>query len=109
MDEKQYLELAHATFRRIVDAFDDVDAEDADVETNGDVVTITWRDRSRCVINTQRPVRQIWLAGGDRAWHFSWNADAERWVDDKGSGAELHATIADIARRSGLELGAEGA
>lgn len=105
MDEKRYLDLAHATFKQILDAFDDVDVAEADVETNGDVVTITWRDRTKCVINTQRPVRQIWLAGGDRAWHFSWDEPTSRWLDDKGSGAELFTTITEIARRrSGIEL-----
>ena len=106
MDENRYLELAHETFRRIVDAFDDVDWKEADVETSGDVVTITWSDKSRCIVNTQRPVRQIWLAGGDRAWHFDWDEGSERWLDDKGSGAELVSTIVDIARAKGLAISA---
>lgn len=104
MDENRYLELAHQTFRRIVDAFDDVDWKDADVETSGDVITITWSDRSRCIVNTQRPVRQLWLAGGDRAWHFSWDEGSSRWLDDKGSGAEIVSTIVDIARAKGLAI-----
>lgn len=104
MDENRYLELAHETFRRIVDAFDDIDWKEADVETSGDVITITWSDRSRCIVNTQRPVRQIWLAGGDRAWHFDWDEGSKRWLDDKGSGAELVATIVDIARGKGLAI-----
>lgn len=104
MDESRYLDLVHATFRRILDAFDDVDIEDADVETAGDVITITWRDGSRCVVNTQRPVRQVWLAGGDRAWHFGWDEAGRRWIDDKGSGDELLATIEAIAARNGLAI-----
>lgn len=104
MDEKRYLELAHTTFRRILDAFDDVDFRDADVETTGDVITITWRDRSKCIVNTQRPARQLWLAGGERAWHFSWDDAKGAWLDDKGSGAELVSTVADIARSKGLTI-----
>jgi CyaY protein len=104
LDEARYLDLAHATFRRIVDAFEDVDAEDADVESAGDVVTITWRDGTRCIVNTQRPVRQIWMAGGDRAWHFDWDAERCVWLDDKGSGAELLSTLAAIGQSHGLLL-----
>jgi len=104
MDEKAYLDLAHETFGRILDAFDDVDAEDADVDSSGDVITITWRDRSKCIVNTQRPTRQVWLAGGDRAWHFAWDAAQRRWMDDKGTGAELFATISSIAKQNGIEL-----
>lgn len=105
MDEQRYLELAHATFQRIIAAFDDVDVEDADVEPAGDVITITWRNGRQCVINTQRSARQIWLAGGERAWHFQWDETAHAWLDAKGSGAELFATIAEIAgREAGLQL-----
>lgn len=104
MDESRYLELAHGAFRRIVDAFDDVDIEDADVESAGDVVTITWKDGSRCVVNTQRPVRQVWLAGGDRAWHFDWEEASASWRDDKGSGVELEGAIESIARRHGVDV-----
>lgn len=104
MDESRYLDLAHATFRRIVDAFDDVDIDDADVESAGDVVTISWKDGSRCIVNTQRPVRQVWLAGGDRAWHFDWDDATGSWRDDKGSGDELEAAIESIARRHGVAI-----
>lgn len=105
MDENRYLELAQQTFRRIVDLFDRVDVEDADVESTGDVITITWRDRTKCVVNTQRPVRQIWLAGGDRAWHFEWDETRQAWLDDKGRGDELFGTIRAIAKRHGIDVG----
>ncbi|UJR81872.1 iron donor protein CyaY [Sandaracinus amylolyticus] len=104
MDESRYLDLAHRTFRRILDAFDDVDIEDADAESAGDVITIAWKDGSRCVVNTQRPVRQVWLAGGDRAWHFDWDERSERWLDDKGSGTELCEAIERIAHSKGVEI-----
>ena len=54
-------------------------------------------------MNTQRPVRQIWLAGGDRAWHFDWNASTEQWLDDKGSGAASPASsAASVAQLRGI-------
>jgi len=104
IDESAYLELAHGAFRRIVDAFDDVDIDDADVESAGDVITITWKDGTRCVVNTQRPVRQVWLAGGDRAWHFDWDGATASWRDAKGSGVELEGAIESIARARGVDV-----
>ena len=104
MDEQRYLRLAGETFEKVLDAFEDVDGDDADVEPKGDVVAIRFRDGSRCVINTQRPVRQIWLAGKKRAWHFSWDEASQRWLDDKGSGDELFAVLRGIAREQGVEL-----
>jgi len=101
VDESAYLKLAESAFRRLLDGFDEIDADDADVDSKGDVITITFRNKQRCVVNTQRPTRQIWLAGGQRAWHFNWDAETERWLDDKGSGAELFQTVEQIARDSG--------
>jgi CyaY protein len=100
MDETSYQHLADATFRKIGDAFEDVDAEVVDFETAGDVLTLTFASGKRCVINTQRPTRQIWLAANSRAWHFSYDETAARWMDDKGHGDELFATIAQIVKET---------
>lgn len=104
MDEKRYHDLAHHAFGRILDAFDTIDTDDADAETTGDVITITWRDGTRCIVNTQRPARQIWLAGGGRAWHFSYDEGAARWMDDRDSGVDLEQALIDIADGHGVEL-----
>lgn len=105
IDEKRYLELADRTLSRVLRAFDDVDSDDADLDVAGDVVSICFRDGSRAVLNTQRPARQLWLAGGASAWHFDWDETTRTWRDAKGTGAELLATIAELARRgAGLAL-----
>jgi CyaY protein len=98
MDESTYQKLADEAFRAIGDAFEDVDTELVDCEIAGDVVTLTLPGARRCVINTQRPTRQIWLAANARAWHFSWDAAASRWVDDKGRGDDLFGTIKRIVK-----------
>ena len=102
MDERTYEKLAADTFKRVLDLFQDVDPEDADVESSGDVIRIDLRNGARIVLNTQRPVRQIWLAGGQSAWHFGF--DGERWLDDKGRG-ELFEILRRMTRDAiGLEL-----
>jgi CyaY protein len=100
MDESTYQRLADAAFRTIGDAFDEVDPEVVDCESAGDVVTLTLRGGKRCVVNTQRPARQIWLAANARAWHFSYDQAGARWMDDKGQGDELFATIARVVKES---------
>ena len=105
MDEKRYLELAHETFERVLRAFDDVDVEAADLESAGDVLTVACKDGARIVLNTQRPAREIWLAGAARAWHFGWDEGRARWVDPRREGAELEATLAELVRaHAGVEL-----
>ncbi len=98
MDESTYQKLADSAFRAIVDGFDSVDPDLVDCETAGDVVTLTLRGGKKCIVNTQRPARQIWLAASARAWHFSWDANAGRWLDDKGRGEELFSTLARIVK-----------
>jgi CyaY protein len=96
MDERQYLELADQTFKRIEDMLDDVDADDVDVERAGDVLTLAFKNGKKCIINTQRPTRQIWVAAGVRAWHFDW--DGARWLDDKDKTTELMTAIAAVVK-----------
>jgi len=105
MDESAYQHLADATFKRIEDALKDVDADDVDVERSGDVVTLTFKGNKRCVMNTQRPTRQIWLAANSRAWHFSYDAGRDAWIDDKQPDVELFRTVEDVVRQgSGVAI-----
>jgi CyaY protein len=98
MDETRYLQLADEAFRAIGNAFEDIDPDVVDCEVAGDVVTLTLRGGKKCIVNTQRPTRQIWLAAEARAWHFSWDEPTRRWLDDKGRGDELFTTIARVVK-----------
>ncbi len=105
MDEAEYLRLAEHTFRAVEAALDAADAEDVDCERAGDVLTLTFKGNRRCVLNTQRPTRQLWLAANARAWHFNYDEAASRWVDDKGKGEELFATLAGIIKaHAGIDV-----
>lgn len=100
MDEARYQKLADAALRAIEDMLVDVDAEVVDIDRAGDVITLTF-PKSKAIINTQRPTRQIWLAANARAWHFSWDDASDRWLDDKGQNVELLAQVASIVKESG--------
>ena len=100
MDEPTYQKLAEQTLRRVEDMFKDVDTDDADYDRAGDVITFVFRDGTKCVLNTQRPTRQLWLAARAQAWHFGYDAGTSTWVDDKGAGVELFGKLAEIARDS---------
>ncbi|HXX67360.1 MAG TPA: iron donor protein CyaY [Polyangiaceae bacterium] len=105
MDESTFQRLADRTFDAIGEAFDDVDPDVLDCEVAGDVLTLTVRGDKKYVLNTQRPTRQIWFAANARAWHFSWDDGSERWLDDKGRGDELFATIARAVKDAvGLDV-----
>lgn len=95
MEEREFEQRAAEAWKRVLDLFEGIDPDDADVEQAGDVIRIDYRDGSRVVLNTQRPARQLWLAGGASAWHFSFDAEKGVWLDDKGRG-ELYATLSQL-------------
>jgi CyaY protein len=105
MDESEFERRAAEAWKSVIDLFEDVDPDDADVEQAGDVIRIDFRGGQRVVLNTQRPARQLWLAGGAQAWHFSYDPAGDRWLDDKGRGVELYAQLAALAKQAvGLDL-----
>ena len=103
MDDITYQKLVDQAFRAIGDALEDVDSDAIDCETAGDVLTLTLRGARSCVVNTQRPTRQIWLAAASCGWHFAWDPVTARWVD--GRGDELLSTLARVVREgSGVDV-----
>ena len=105
MNEQEYLQLADEAFRTIERAFEEVDPDLAEVTLAGDVLTIGYQDGSKCIVNTQRPTRQIWLAARSRGWHFGYDDATGRWMDDRGAGVELLRCVADVTKQTvGVEL-----
>jgi CyaY protein len=95
-DEADYFRHAEAAFKRIDAALGDLDVDLVDLERAGDVITLTFAGGKRCVVNTQRPTRQIWVAASSRGWHFRF--DGAHWVDEKDAGVELFATLTGIVK-----------
>lgn len=110
MDEARYQKLADVALRAIEDMLDGVDAEVVDVDRAGDVLTLTFGGGKKAVVNTQRPTRQIWLAANARAWHFDYRDEGGgRWLDAKGTGAELLSQVVAIVKElAGIDVVAAG-
>ncbi len=105
MDETTYLGLAHDALQALAARFDRLDPDAADAESTGDVLTVTFGNGVKCIVNTQRPTRQLWLAATSRAWHFSWDPARAQWRDDKDPSVELFAQVAAVTlEQSGLTL-----
>jgi len=98
MDESVYNQRVAAAFKRIMTAADAVDPDTLEADSTGDMVTLTAASREKCIINTQRAVRQIWVAGQGEGIHFSHDEARALWVDDKGRGIELFAFVAHVVK-----------
>ncbi|OCG18790.1 MULTISPECIES: iron donor protein CyaY [unclassified Gilliamella] len=75
MNIKQFHTLTDQLFNKIEHFLDDyIDEHDIDLdyETNGNVITISFPNSSKIIVNTQEPLFQIWLATHNQGYHFDY-------------------------------------
>ncbi|WP_434421177.1 iron donor protein CyaY [Nannocystis pusilla] len=75
----------------------------SNVQLAGDVLTLSFKDGARFVINAHSAAGQIWMAAGTTAWHFDFVPEQGQWIARK-SDEELMATVARVV---GAKLGTE--
>lgn len=103
LDEKTYNALVAALFKRLLAGLDATDPDLVEADSTADMITVTAaKTGEKVIVNTQRAVRQIWVAGKGSGIHFSY--DGSRWLDDKGKGLELLAWVADCVKTATGEL-----
>jgi len=96
MGEPEYRQRVDEALRHIDVAFEDIDPDLAESDCAQGSLVVTFRQTLKLIVSPQAPVRQVWVAFRDRAWHLSL-ADG-RWLDDRGGGVELFALVASIVR-----------
>ena len=96
-DESTYRNQVDEVFQAIDAAFEDVDPDLVESSYGQGTLTLQFADGKRCILSPQAPVRQIWVAFKDRAWHMSQDASG-RWIDDRGQGKELFSLVEEITR-----------
>jgi CyaY protein len=102
MDEATFRALASAAIAAVRRALDEQDPDVVECVPDADVVKVVFPTGLPFVLNTQRPVREIWLAADRQAWHFRFDGDAWR---DKRNHDELHATLVRLVHaRAGVTL-----
>ncbi len=97
-DESTYRARIDETLKRIDAAFEDVDPDLAESDFAQGSLIITFKQAHKLILSPQAPLRQLWVAFRDRAWHL--NHDGARWIDDRGQGVELLALIADLTKQN---------
>ena len=79
MENKEYLKKAEELFQRVEDKLDDYE-DDIDYDHTPDKLILNFeKNGKKVVINTQRAIKEIWLAGNSRAWHFQFLSDQDIW------------------------------
>jgi len=100
MDEGVYRARIDETFKRIDAVFEDVDPDLAESDYSQGTLVITFRQAHKLILSPQAPLRQLWVAFRDRAWHFEFDPKAQCWMDDRGQGVELLGLIAELTQQN---------
>ena len=78
MDESEFNQRVDDILVQVEDAIEDSGA-DIDYETAGGILTLSFADDSKIIINRQTPVRQIWIATRQGGFHFVYNEAQDQW------------------------------
>jgi CyaY protein len=96
MTESEFHRAADALIARIESTLENEEGVDVDVEAG--ILTLTFGDSSRVIVNRQAPNREIWVAARSGGFHFAWR-DGE-WRDTR-SGDELFASLDRVIAAQG--------
>jgi CyaY protein len=102
MDEPTFLRLAGDAIARVRRALDAQDPDVVECVPDADVVKVAFPQGAPFVLNTQRPVREIWLAADRQAWHFRF--DGSSWRDKRSSDELFGALHRLVKARAGVDL-----
>ena len=103
VDTKTFERLADHCLETVASWLEDFDPDELDYSTTDGVVVLEFPDRVRYVLNRQAGSSQMWLAAGARAWHYDWDPEGERWVDDR----DGHELFCNVQRVVSEKLGRE--
>ena len=105
LDEAAYGAAVATAFKRLLHGIDQADPDVVEADSTGDMIVMTApATGEKVIVNTQRAVRQIWVAGLSEGVHFDCDAQGQ-WRDDKGKGLELFAWVSKcVAAASGAQL-----
>ena len=66
-------------FERVEEKLDEFE-DDIDYDPSPDKLMVNFEKRGKkVVINTQRAIKEIWLAGNSQGWHFQFQQEKEIW------------------------------
>ncbi len=90
--DTEYEDAAHALMVRLEQLIESR-APMIDFDSENEILTLEFPDRSRIIINKQRPLKEIWVAARSGGYHYRYDESRQAWLREDGS--EI---IADIER-----------
>ncbi|MCM2549547.1 iron donor protein CyaY [Burkholderia glumae] len=96
MSDTEYLIRAEAVLAAVERCVDEANEGDLDIDLgrNGSVVTLTFENGTKIIVNLQPPMKEVWIAAKSGGYHFRYVDGA--WRDTR-SGNEFFAALTQYA------------
>lgn len=95
MPEKTFDQAYEDTLALLEELLDECDA-DIDYDTVSDILTISFENGSKLIVNKQGATRQLWLAARSGGFHYDYDAASDRWLNDR-TGEEFFTELSRLA------------
>ncbi len=82
MNESTFNQMVDEVFEKIEESIE-VSGAEIDYESAGGILTLTFENNSKIIINRQAPLRQIWVAAKSGGFHFDYDPASESWLNDQ--------------------------
>ncbi len=92
MRESEFHERVDALLLQLQTQLDDVDA-DIDSELSNGILTLTFENGTKVIVNRQTPNREVWVAAKSGGFHFRFDQSA--WRDTR-TGDSLAALLSRV-------------
>lgn len=105
MTDSEFHQLADEMFTALETAIETaIDEQDADVDidASGNVLQLSFEDRSQIVINKQEPLHELWIATKFGGYHFGFKDG--KWLDTRNDLEFMPFVLESITKQSGIVL-----
>ncbi|MBL4763696.1 MAG: iron donor protein CyaY [Colwellia sp.] len=101
MNDSQYNLIAEDLLLAVEEAIEECGV-DIDYEGVGGLLTLTFKNNTKVIINKQAPLHQIWVATKFNGHHFSFFDDV--WTDKRGGGEFWQFLSAAVSKQADTEI-----
>lgn len=103
MQDYEFHEKIDHLLHYIEDKLDHYEGDtDIDYEIQAGILTISFEDGSKIIINRQEPLHQLWMATKFNGHHFSFDEKRDTWICVRSQDTFFEVLSDAITRQSGI-------
>jgi CyaY protein len=101
MNDSQYELLTDELLLSVEESIEDC-GEDIDYEGVGGLLTLTFKNSTKIIINKQAPLHEIWVATKFNGHHFTY--DENVWTDKRGGDEFWHFLSMAVSKQADADI-----